>query len=74
MMLWRKHGVKPRDLAGTRYMRTKTDRDLFTVISLGSAHMGKSVYMQAWANALTPAQIRDLVAYLRLLSKSPSRP
>jgi mono/diheme cytochrome c family protein len=73
LVLWRKHGVRPRNLADTRYMRTKTDQDLFTVISLGSAHMGKSAYMQSWANALSPAQIKGLVAYLRLLSKSPSR-
>ena len=73
-VIWRKHGVRPRDLASARYMRMKTDRDLFTVISLGGAHMGKSVYMPPWSNDLTPTQVKHLVAYLRGLSKTPSRP
>jgi cytochrome c oxidase cbb3-type subunit 3 len=73
-LLQRKHGVRPRDLTDTRFMRTKTDQDLFTAISLGGGHLGKSVYMPSWANDLTPAQIKDLAAYLRRLSKTPSRP
>jgi mono/diheme cytochrome c family protein len=73
-LLWRKHGVRPRDLTDSRYARRKGDRDLFTVISLGGDHMGKSVYMPAWSNDLTPGQIKDLVAYLRQISKTPARP
>jgi mono/diheme cytochrome c family protein len=73
-VIWRKHGVRPRDLASDRYMRRKTDRDLFTVISLGGAHLGKSVYMPPWSSDLTPTQVKHLIAYLRKLSKTSSRP
>ena len=30
--------------------------------------------MPSWTNDLTPAQIKDLVAYLRQLSKTPAKP
>jgi mono/diheme cytochrome c family protein len=73
-LLVRKHGVRPRDLTDARFIRTKSDKDLFAVISLGGGHLGRSVYMPAWANDLTPAQTKDLVAYLRQISRTPSRP
>jgi mono/diheme cytochrome c family protein len=73
-LLMRKHGVRTRDLTDARFARTKSDQDLFAVISLGGDHLGRSVYMPAWANDLTPAQIKDLVAYLRQISKTPSKP
>jgi mono/diheme cytochrome c family protein len=73
-LLLRKHGVRPRDLTDARFASTKSDQDLFTVISLGGGHLGRSAYMPAWENDLTPAQIKDLVAYLRQISKTPSRP
>lgn len=73
-LLRRKHGVPPRDLTNTRFMSTKTDRDLFTAVSIGGGHIGRSVYMPSWANDLTPAQIKDVVAYLRQISKTPARP
>ncbi len=72
-VLWRKHGVRPRNLTDTRYMRAKTDKDLFEIISLGGAHMGRSVYMPPWTNDLDAAQIKDLVAYLRQISRTPPR-
>ncbi len=72
-VLWRKHGVRPRDLTNSRYMRAKSDKDLFQIISLGGAHLGKSVYMPPWANDLGPAEIKSLVAYLREISHTPSR-
>ena len=40
-LLRHKHGVRPRDLTNTRFMRTRTDRELFTVVSLGGSHIGK---------------------------------
>jgi mono/diheme cytochrome c family protein len=73
-VLRRKRGVRPRDLTNARHFAGKTDRDLFAILSLGGAHMGKSVYMPAWSNDLTPAQIKDLVAYLRQLSGTRPRP
>jgi mono/diheme cytochrome c family protein len=55
-------------------MSSRTDQDLFSAISLGGGHLGKSMYMPSWANDLTPTQIKDVVAYLRQISKTPSRP
>ena len=72
-LLLRKHGVRPRDLTDARFARSKSDQDLFTAISLGGGHVGRSVFMPASAEDLTPAQIMDLVAYLRQISKTASR-
>ncbi len=73
-VLRRKRNARTRDLTDARYMATRTDQDLFVVISLGGGHLGKSVFMPAWTVDLTPAQIKDLVAYLRALSKTRARP
>ena len=73
-LLRRKHGVRPRDLTNGRYMSARTDQELFTTVSLGGGHAGKSVYMPSWANDLTPAQIKDVVAYIRQISKTTARP
>ncbi len=73
-LLKRKRGIRPRDLTDHRFMTSKTDKDLYAVIALGGAHLGRSVYMPSWNNDLTPAQIKDLVAYLRNISKTPSKP
>jgi mono/diheme cytochrome c family protein len=73
-LLRRKQGVRPRDLTSTRFMRAKTDQQLFTEISLGGGHIGKSLFMPSWANDLTPGQIKDVVAYIRQISKTAARP
>jgi mono/diheme cytochrome c family protein len=73
-VLRRKHGIRPRDLADARFMRSRTDKDLFAAISLGGTHLGKSAFMPSWTNDLTPPEIKDLVAYLRQISKTPARP
>ena len=73
-LLRRKHGVRPRDLTDARFMGSRSDKDLYVSISLGGGHIGKSIYMPSWSNDLTPAQIKDLVAYLRQISKTTSRP
>ncbi len=73
-MLRRKHGIRPRDLTDRRFMSGRTDKQLYEVIALGGGHMGRSVYMPEWTNDLAPAQIKDLVAYLRQISKTPARP
>ncbi|HVP14403.1 MAG TPA: c-type cytochrome [Terriglobales bacterium] len=73
-MIRRKHGVRPRDLTDAKFMRKKTDRDLYAVVENGGAHAGRSVYMPPWKNVLSPAQIKDLVAYLRQLSGTRPQP
>lgn len=73
-LLRRKHGSRPRDLTNARFMRSRSDQQLFSTISLGGGHVGKSNYMPSWANDLTPGQIKDVVAYLRQISKSAPKP
>jgi mono/diheme cytochrome c family protein len=68
------HNIRPRDLTGASYIGAKTDEDLYNVIALGGGHMGKSVFMPAWTFTLQPADIKNLVAYIRVLSHTPSRP
>ncbi len=74
IILLKKRGVRPRNLTDTRYLASKTDKDLFAVISLGGAHLGKSASMPNWDPDLTPVQIKDLVAYLREISRTRARP
>ena len=66
--------VHPRNLTDSSYVATKTDRDLFAVISRGGGPMGKSNYMPHWAGYLTSAQIKDLVSYVRVVSRTQPRP
>lgn len=73
-MLVAQHNVHPRDLTDSTYIKTKTDQDLFAVVTLGGGHFKKAIYMPTWAVALSPAQIKSLVAYVRSISHTPSRP
>ena len=66
--------VHPRNLTDSTYMATKTDHDLFTVISRGGGPMGKSNYMPHWGGYLTNAQINNLVSYVRQVSHTKTRP
>jgi mono/diheme cytochrome c family protein len=65
--------VWPRNLTQTSYFAKKTDQDIFMVVSLGGGHMGKSTMMPGWDVNLTPEQVKHLVAYVRVLSKTPSK-
>lgn len=69
-----KRHVRPRDLTDSTYFARKSDQQLFTTISLGGGHMGKSPYMPAWTVALNPAQIKDVVSYIREISHTASQP
>ena len=68
------HHVKPRDLTDGTYMATRTDKDLYAVIALGGGHFRKAVFMPVWSQTLTPPQIKDLIAYIRSISHTPSKP
>jgi len=65
--------VWPRNLTQTSYFAKKTDQDIYMVVSLGGGHLGKSTMMPGWDVTLTPAQVKHLVAYVRVLSKTPSK-
>jgi mono/diheme cytochrome c family protein len=69
-----RHKVWPRNLTQTSYFAKKTDQDLFVVVSLGGGHVGKSTMMPAWSVNLTPGQIKDLVSYVRAISRTKSQP
>ena len=73
-VLRQKHNIRPRNLTDSTYLATKSDQDLYVTISLGGGHMGKSPYMPAWTVYLVPAQIKDLVSYIRVISGTPPRP
>ncbi len=72
--LRQKHKIRPHNLTDSTYIATRTDQQLFVTISLGGGHVGKSPYMPAWSVYLSPAQIKDVVSYVRAISHTESRP
>lgn len=52
---------KPRDLTKT----TKSDADLKKIIAKGGAAAGLSPTMPAWGASLSPAEIDNVIAYIR---------
>ena len=72
--LRQKRKIRPRNLTDSTYIATRTDKDLYVTISLGGGHVGKSPYMPAWAVYLSPEQIKDVVSYIRTISRTESRP
>jgi cbb3-type cytochrome c oxidase subunit III len=74
LRLIQQHNVHPRDLTDAAYIGSRTDRDLYAVIALGGGHFRKAVFMPAWTVTLSPAQIKSVVAYVRAISHTPSKP
>jgi cbb3-type cytochrome c oxidase subunit III len=72
--LWAQHQVRPRDLTDSTYIATRSDRELFAVVSRGGGHFKKSTFMPSWTVTLSPAQIRSLVAYIRYISHTTAKP
>jgi mono/diheme cytochrome c family protein len=72
--LRQQHNIRPRDLTDSSFIARETDQSLFAIISLGGGHMGKSTFMPAWTVSLTPAQIKDVVSYVREISRSAPQP
>ena len=72
--VWARSHIRPRDLTDSVYLSRKTDQDLYTIISLGGGHMGKSVYMPAWTVTLKPGQIKDVLSYVRVISRTAPKP
>jgi hypothetical protein len=66
--------VRPRDLTDSTYIATRSDRELFAVVSRGGGHFKKSTFMPSWTVTLSPAQIRSLVAYIRYVSHTTAKP
>jgi cytochrome c oxidase cbb3-type subunit 3 len=66
--------VHPRNLTDSSYVSTRTDRELFAVITEGGGAMGRSTFMPHWGGYLTSEQIKDLVSYVRTISHTRSQP
>lgn len=60
---------KPRNLQDFGYMSKVDDAALLKVIAEGGAAVGKSPLMAAWKSSLSEAQVKDVAAYVRSLSK-----
>jgi cbb3-type cytochrome c oxidase subunit III len=72
--LWADHQVRPRDLTDGAYLATRSDAELYAVVSRGGGHFKKSNFMPSWTVTLSPDQIRDLVAYVRAVSGTAAKP
>jgi len=59
--------VPPRNLTDDSYMGTRSDQQLFAVISKGGTAAGLSAVMTAFESQLSAQQIWDTVAYVRTL-------
>jgi mono/diheme cytochrome c family protein len=62
---------KPARHGDGAYMNALSNEHLFKVIKEGGASVGKSPLMAPWGGALSDAQIRDVVAYVRSLADPP---
>jgi cytochrome c oxidase cbb3-type subunit III len=58
---------RPRDLTDRASMSRVSDQELLNTIKNGGASVGKSPAMMAFKDVLTDDDVRDLVAYLRML-------
>lgn len=62
--------VKPRDHTDTKAMGDTPDETLFKAIKEGGLAVSKSVLMPTWGAVLDDGQIKEMVAYLRYVSKT----
>ena len=72
--LWALHKIRPRDLTDSTYIASRSDAELFAVVARGGGHFRKSTFMPAWTVTLSPEQMRDVVAYVRSVSRTAARP
>jgi cytochrome c oxidase cbb3-type subunit 3 len=71
--LFVRNKIRPRDLTDSLYFSAKPDSDLFALVSLGGGFFHKSPFMPIWSVSLSPEQIKDLVSYIRVLSRTGPR-
>lgn len=65
--------VKPRDHTDTKAMADTPDETLFKSIKGGGLAVSKSVLMPKWEGVLNDDQIKEMVSYLRFVSKTTSK-
>ncbi len=61
--------VPPRNHSDAKYLKTRTDAELFKAIKEGGASVSKSALMPPWGGTLSDAEIRGLVKHVRKLCK-----
>ncbi len=61
--------INPRDHTDRNFMVTRSDDQFEDVIRGGGTRAAKSPLMPPWEHTLTDAEIKSLVAYLRVLCK-----
>jgi cytochrome c oxidase cbb3-type subunit 3 len=65
--------VKPRDHTDTKAMGDTPDETLFKAIKGGGLAVSKSVLMPKWEGVLNDDEIKEMVEYLRFVSKTTSK-
>jgi len=65
--------VKPRDHTDTKAMADTPDETLFKAIKGGGLAVSKSVLMPKWEGILNDDETKEMVAYLRFVSKTESK-
>lgn len=65
---------RPRDHTDSSYMNALSDEHLLQVLIDGGQAVNRSPLMPGWKGTLTPAQMRDVIAYLRTLAAPASKP
>jgi cytochrome c oxidase cbb3-type subunit 3 len=65
--------VQPRDHTDPKAMGDTSDETLFKAIKDGGLAVNKSILMPPWKGVLNDSQIKELVAYLRFVSKTTSK-
>jgi mono/diheme cytochrome c family protein len=68
--LFARNKIRPRDLTDSLYFVAKPDSVLFATVSLGGGYFHKSPFMPVWGATLSPEQVKDLVSYVRVLSRT----
>lgn len=72
--MWARDKVRPRDLTDSLYFVNKTDKEMFVTVSLGGGYTGHSSHMPGWSVTFKPEEIRDLMSYIRTISRTEARP
>lgn len=60
---------KPRNHTDAKYMKTISDEYIAKITKLGGVAVGKSPLMPPWGGVLSDADLQNLVAFMRSLSK-----
>ncbi|MDQ6967624.1 MAG: c-type cytochrome [Mariprofundaceae bacterium] len=59
--------VPPRNHSDSKYLRTRTDAELFKAIKEGGSSVSKSALMPPWGRVLSDGEIKGLVKHIRKL-------